>query len=430
MVRVVSISLPVACSAFVVESHDQGACCSGTQPLDCCASGICCDGKGGLRLDCCNHKPAGVPSWWPNDFTFMPDASCSPFSSPTHVRNLTADLPQGCLKACRDKSDCQAFTHEAISKQCVLFQACAIGTNLNPALGLKLTSGSQKSPARKSAPMPNMCENSGLSDSGNWSRTFTDSIDLSKSPWGVYLASVYGEIPDNAFPFCTSELTYLDHLAAEKSGILDDLVQLVKFTGDPHAFGPDYFKHMNLSTPYLIDLNRYNDGLWIRRAKSPYNDVELGLAHDNQWIEVRHQAGGDTGEHIGMWLSYARGSGIWFNTGRTRVFSDHASASQELCGAMVPDDAIVACAKKAGNLDSIQFNYNWAIGEANFELIAVNYIGQYTCGTKEGGVLADFRSGWQASKPCICDNNYADKYQINYLNCQGQTSEPEAFISV
>merc|ERR1719277_588599 len=55
------------------------------------------------------------------------------------------------------------------------------------------------------------------------------------------------------------------------------------------------------------------------------------VAGDNTWIEVRHEVGGDSGEYHTMWFTYAPGSGIWFNTGRTAHFRTYETAARDVC---------------------------------------------------------------------------------------------------
>ena len=122
-----------------------------------------------------------------------------------------------------------------------------------------------------------------------------------------------------------------------------------------------------------------------------------------------------------MWFVYAPGSGVWFNTGRTRVFETHAVAAEKLCGRQVgPNDAteMVRCAVEAGKLDSFQLQYDWDVPE-NIEIVAVNLQGVYPCGAATSGTSASFRSGWMAANPCDCDNDAPH----GFLNCKpGETS--------
>merc|ERR1712147_552299 len=46
------------------------------------------------------------------------------------------------------------------------------------------------------------------------------------------------------------------------------------------------------------------------------------------------------------------------------------------------------------------------------EIVAVRHVGTFACGM-ESGASTSFAIGWQASRPCSCNNNYT------WLNCAG-----------
>jgi len=186
------------------------------------------------------------------------------------------------------------------------------------------------------------------------------------------------------------------------------LPQWVHIVGkDGVKLGELYSVNVNSS-----DMSSYKNGLWIRHVQGGYGRKGYASIPDNTWIEVTHKGLPDT-EKAGMWFNYAPGSGVWFNTGKTRIFENHAVAAQELCGWQHGDEPadLARCAKAKG-LDSIQFQDDWGYPEG-VELIAVNLEGAYPCGTAKSGRVDSFRSGWLASAPCSCDNNVSD----GFLNC-------------
>jgi hypothetical protein len=155
----------------------------------------------------------------------------------------------------------------------------------------------------------------------------------------------------------------------------------------------------------------YFSGTWIYHADRPF-------AASNTWVEVIHQAGGSTGENRAMWFQYAPGSGIYFNTGKTRVFDTHDSAALALCGypcsSFTPgcDDIVADCARNQG-LDSYQFVDAWNLTDY-IEIVGLGELaGRYPCGTPEGGVSKQLRAGWHASRECNCNNSISS----NWTNC-------------
>lgn len=72
----------------------------------------------------------------------------------------------------------------------------------------------------------------------------------------------------------------------------------------------------------------------------------------------RSKGFGITGERTGMWLAYARGSGVWYWTGRHKIYDTHLDATRQLCGPWKPykqsDDKLAQCAAVAG-IDTLSF---------------------------------------------------------------------------
>ena len=73
---------------------------------------------------------------------------------------------------------------------------------------------------------------------------------------------------------------------------------------------------------------------WFRRRPS----TALKPASSHAWLEVSH-CGGSTFEAQGAWLYATRGSALFVNVGRTRVFRTHAEAVRQLLSS-----ATAACA--------------------------------------------------------------------------------------
>jgi hypothetical protein len=136
------------------------------------------------------------------------------------------------------------------------------------------------------------------------------------------------------------------------------------------------------------------------------------------WAEVTHQKDPFGDEHFGAWFLYAKGSGVWYNIGKTINFGEHAEAfahfnvrgNEEMCQAAA-----------AAGYDTIQFtahrdHTNYPCDTAgqyfcmNVEIVATKLKGTYACGTPgapDPGVLT---AGWH-DKPCNCDN------KLDETNC-------------
>merc|ERR1719295_1153147 len=142
------------------------------------------------------------------------------------------------------------------------------------------------------------------------------------------------------------------------------------------------------------------------------------------WIEVTHEV--YPTELAGCWVWRQRGSGIWYNMGRTLVFptpSDplkiHADAISFLrdgCSVNISNewpqlesDVLGYCAREKG-YDSVQFEpQQGQVPMGTFgltgltEMVLVNIDGDKTCGV-ENATATPLRSGWKASKRCVCEN--------------------------
>jgi hypothetical protein len=173
----------------------------------------------------------------------------------------------------------------------------------------------------------------------------------------------------------------------------------------------------NMYTPPYIS--------WIWHAY-PYSSVAA-----NTWAEVMHKSDPFGDENYGDWFMYSPGSGIYFDVGVTIAFNEHGDAFQKFgiaCDPRVCDyNEELSKAAAATGVDSIQFlahvdhvNYqcdthntgNAGLDYMGLEILAVKLVGKYSCGTP-AGAPSSIRTGWQASKPCHCDNKH------EFLNCKG-----------
>lgn len=285
-------------------------------------------------------------------------------------------------------------------------------------------------------------------DDHEWPR-FANAEELLNSSWAAYFMSVYGEVPTDAasFPICTFDFWHIDAIflkTANISGIRPVLKRSQQSYNDRRYNWTDgelYLKHSRWSSYYKQ---------WTKHAEYSIYHSDRPYAESNQWIEVAHrsQGYGLTGERVGMWLAYARGSGIWYWTGRHRLYDTHFEAIVHLCGQRraswlssksFGDDELARCAVASG-IDTISFRTSrpdppnvtcvydkmrckqhvsvngtmstWGL-VGLYELMATNLSGMHACGAREGGSFLSFRAGWRASKPCSCNHHSI------FLNCDG-----------
>ena len=126
---------------------------------------------------------------------------------------------------------------------------------------------------------------------------------------------------------------------------------------------------------------------------------------------------------IAAWFYYAKGSGVWFNMGKTWSGPDHADGYKffhvsDRANPNLNEHMCEAAAKKG--YDSIQFlRHNWhtpfckGLGHTlNYELVSTKLVGEYAC-TSSDGKSALIRKGWHGGEACVCDE------RKGYINCAG-----------
>lgn len=242
-----------------------------------------------------------------------------------------------------------------------------------------------------------------------WPR-FENSKELLASPWASYLKDVYGELP-NHFPVCIYDLWYIDAAAYRKANITGHTI-----LQDPAAAKEgDLFRGKGGSGADASSFHIYH-GAWEPLP-------------NNTWVEVTHTA--FPTELHGFWVWRTRGSGIWYNIGRTMVFptpSDpskiHAvaiafltkgcSIKPSIRWPQMESDIFGLCAREKG-IDSIQFEPQTGekplgtFGLAGMtEMVLVNIDGKHNCGVQDAS-KTPLREGWMAARQCDCVNyNFTD----------------------
>lgn len=274
------------------------------------------------------------------------------------------------------------------------------------------------------------------SDDFGWPRFESDEA-LVSSPWSAYLTEIYGALPVE-YPFCTFDLWLIGSVPAFPS---------LNLTLDPSkASLVNQINHTFHAGDYDDgDFFQTSFGMWIYHS-------DVAVAEQNTWLEVQH-ALFET-ERQAMWFTRSRGSGIWYNVGRTISFvsddghraayayfaargcvyplppnppngtlncSDPAQVEYCLEIASYSENAMAVCAGNEG-YESVQFasapgpiiNTFGRVGW--LELFSTSLQGKYACGTPAGGTSAGFRFGWKAGEPCNCIEG---GYQYAPTNCDG-----------
>jgi len=223
---------------------------------------------------------------------------------------------------------------------------------------------------------------------------------LAQRSWTSYFQQVYGGLPTK-YPLCVYDLWYLDPLAYEVAGLNNS--------------GRPVHDRLNVKEGDLFQGLLGNLGI--------YHEVWRPLP-DYTWVELEHTV--YPTEVDSFWAWRTRGSGIWYNTGRTIVFptpADPAKIHEEAMAFLrdnctcdiswqwpqVESDVFGCCAREKG-YDTIQFEpQSGQVPLGTFgltgltEIVIVNMIGNLNCGV-EDPEQTHLRAGWQASQTCQCVN--------------------------
>jgi hypothetical protein len=233
--------------------------------------------------------------------------------------------------------------------------------------------------------------------SADWAQ-FANQAALQQSPWAKYFVSLYGELP-SSYP-----LRLLDFWCFYKDKMTAAGVSAPQSAGRcPTSASAPEGQRYDLNNAYSS-----KDLTWVWHPLSstpPYQGFP-----SNAIVEVSHQKDPFGDEHHGMWFVYAKGSGVFFDVGNTKIFNEHVDAFKYF-GATGNEDMSQKAA--ARGYDSIQFirhvdgtNYPCAAGIGaswmNMEIVAVKLVGTYACGQAQG-TPASLRAGWNGDKPCNCD---------------------------
>jgi hypothetical protein len=235
---------------------------------------------------------------------------------------------------------------------------------------------------------------------------FKNKSELENSIWSKYFIHIYGEIPDSDYPIDLNTFWILYTNILEKYNI----VLTDKCVKDKNCYT---ICQNNEGSLYgnMSNVDDMKDTLWIYH-KPPYKAFP-----DNSKIEVTHVSGGyplqKSIESSGSWMYYAKGSGMYFNTGKTISFIDHSESVKHFLDIDISCPLREECVKyfskivdiaKNKGYDSIQYlkHYDMRCGDTAIEIIDLHGVGAFPCGNK---TKLNIKSGWLGKNICICDNH-------------------------
>jgi len=244
---------------------------------------------------------------------------------------------------------------------------------------------------------PSSCDDK---SGGDWPE-FPDQSSLSMdTKWSKYFELVYGEIPSFGYPICVSGFHVIYPTALATAGIDKKPMEQASQLGDYYQ-GKEFRNSMNL----------------IYHGKGPFAGFR-----SNQWVEALHC--GAEKETDGAWYYYGPGSGIWINSGSTKIYQRRQESWKEILGM---DDCghdfqcggqLFKTAKDKFGWDTVQYvaesggGPRTTGGGDKFMFIQTTGQGKYTCGAKQ----SLWKAGWVGQSDCDCDQS--KKCQ----NCKGYSS--------
>eukprot|EP01063_Lacrimia_lanifica_P022186 TRINITY_DN29850_c0_g1_i1.p1 TRINITY_DN29850_c0_g1~~TRINITY_DN29850_c0_g1_i1.p1 ORF type:complete len:320 (+),score=61.74 TRINITY_DN29850_c0_g1_i1:67-1026(+) len=243
-----------------------------------------------------------------------------------------------------------------------------------------------------------------------WPRFENQTALEADTQWAAYFRQVYGELPD-VYPVCVYDFSWLDQGAYKAAGLSGS--RHVKTGAELQTLQEgDLFAAPNIGV--VAELHIYH-GAW---APLP----------DNAWVEVTHAV---LPSEVGAaWVWRQRGTGLWVNTGTTKVFPTPSNVSQTHQAAIAyltanctypvhpewpqaESDVFGGCAQEKG-IDTVQFapqDGQHPMGTfglyGSTEMALSRFLGDSTCGTDTPSATL-YKAGWRASRHCVCVNEPVD----------------------
>jgi len=268
---------------------------------------------------------------------------------------------------------------------------------------------------------------SNCADGANGWPRFDNAASLKTSGWYEYFRQVYGNAPDKDeyFPICIFDLWMIYTNIAVKAGAVSSQPS----DSNPQKAG-DWYKNNNNWQPWHKPVS------WI------WHPPPMKGLLSNTWAEVTHKKTGMDGNE--GWFMYARGSGVWFWLGETRIYQGHYEACIDMCGpewdtcknSDIFNDATAECAKSL-QITTYQFVNWWNDGEwscghgvwdelpCNIEIVSPwNQGAQYSC-LAPSSSTSPLKGCWNAGCECKCIENVPDEA----ANCDGNLPKSLSFDS-
>jgi hypothetical protein len=183
---------------------------------------------------------------------------------------------------------------------------------------------------------------------------FDNQAALQASPWAAYFTAVYGSVPSTEYPICLSDFHFLYASEITKANI--QLPSTPKSCPSSKAQG-------ELFENEIVYPKAFSGAYYILQPP-PYAASKFA---DNTWVEVMHGVGRgvENDEKVGAWFYWLKGTGIWYNLGKSKVFNDHPDSwsyfKSKAGGGLTSDEA---CAKAAAaqGIDSVVYVAHSDIG--------------------------------------------------------------------
>lgn len=223
------------------------------------------------------------------------------------------------------------------------------------------------------------------------------------------MKTVYGSVPQaaSAYPMCMGDFWMFYDDVLKSAGVANVPASVGTCpTNKGQTEGQHYAQNNNLSPPHVS---------WS------WHPIPFKALASNTWVEVVHRKDPWGDEHYGAWFFYAKGSGMWFNLGKTISFPDHSYAYSKLHAHGNEDMCKKAAAAGYVSLQFLQHSDGGDYGACrknagthylNMEIVATNGYGENNCAgiTKRS---LPIKVGWEgAGGACVCSVG-------KDLNCHG-----------
>ena len=145
-------------------------------------------------------------------------------------------------------------------------------------------------------------------------------------------------------------------------------------------------------------------------ARLPRPDVPMDVLPgdgfpDDTWVEIARVDYNHPLESCAAWYLAARGSGIWWNTGRSHVAAPKEPGEETVQhryfvqGSCYDPTSLLLSLINSG-VQTLQLPHDF--NNNAFELVDLRFWNDPTYATREHYCAGEYRSGWNAQAPCAC----------------------------